>query len=385
MNRVRLFAISLFLVAALVLGPGLQLPRWRASLPPVALYWALAGLAYWIGRRSGRISRLASLSIPFVDMPMVFLIQVEAIRLVPNALATVGGNLGIYTALVVLSAFVLAPRLNIFAIFAACVMQLELLRQVGSGPGLMVASVLVLGVTAWICSRTHVREYTLLRNVVAREARRAHLSRYFSPGVVASIENPALERGQRHEATILFADLRDFTAIAENLEAGEVVELLADFHARMVDVIFSHGGVVDKFIGDGVMAYFGGPFGPERPAEQAVRCAIAMQGALERLNAEGERLLSMGIGIHSGVVVLGAVGSPQRREFTAIGDAVNVASRMERLTKELGCPVLVSEQTQRLAGNSMCFRDVGTLVLDGRSAPVRALMPEVPRRDPQTV
>ena len=276
LNRVRFIAVSLFFVTALVLGFGLGLPRWLGSLPLLAAYWVVSAAVDWAGPRSRRVSYLAGLSVPFVDMPMVFLMQAEAITVVPNPEATSGSNLGIFTALVVLSSFVLDFRQNLVAVAVACVLQVWLLMLTGSGPGVTMASLLVLTVTAWICSSAQRREYTLLGNVVAQQARRAHLSRYFSPDVIASIEDPELERGSRQEVTILFSDIRGFTAIAEKLEGQEVVELLTEFHERMVDVLFAHGGTLDKFTGDGIMAYFGGPMGPDNPAQKAVRCAIAM-------------------------------------------------------------------------------------------------------------
>ena len=139
----------------------------------------------------------------------------------------------------------------------------------------------------------------------------------------------------------------------------------------MVDVIIEHGGTVDKFIGDCVMAVFGSPVGrgTELEARQAVRCAIAMQKALADLNQEwtdkGHQPLSSGIGLASGKAVVGQIGSPQHMDFTVIGDTVNLASRLESLTRELRTPILMDEQTAHLAGAEIATDNLGDRAIKG--------------------
>jgi len=154
----------------------------------------------------------------------------------------------------------------------------------------------------------------------------------------------------------------------------------------MVDTIFEHGGTLDKYLGDGLMAYFGAPVAQADHATRAVQCALAMQHALERLNrartARGEPPLRMGIGIHTGRVVVGDIGAPRRREYTAIGDAVNVAAHIEQLTKRNGAPILVSAETRACTARAVEFRTAGALDVPGKSRPIECYVPVAPAVDP---
>lgn len=157
---------------------------------------------------------------------------------------------------------------------------------------------------------------------------------------------PALG-GEEKDVTILFCDIRRFTALAEEMPATQVVELLNTFFSRMIQVVLAHGGTVDKLMGDSVMALFGVPKAAETDPLRAVRCALEMHQALAALNQERARLeqppIEMGIGINSGSVVAGNIGSIDRMEYTVIGDNVNIAARLQGIA-EAG-DTLVSEAT----------------------------------------
>lgn len=180
--------------------------------------------------------------------------------------------------------------------------------------------------------------------------------------------------GESLKVTILFTDIRSFTTISEKMDPQQLVGLLNEYFTEMVGIVMSEGGVVDKYIGDAIMAVFGAPVPKPDDATNAVRAAVRMRQALQRLNERlaerGLQTLRTGIGIHTGEVVAGNIGSERRMEYTVIGDAVNLASRLETNTKELGVNVLISEDTWALTKNAIEARPVREITVKGRKQPV---------------
>jgi len=180
--------------------------------------------------------------------------------------------------------------------------------------------------------------------------------------------------GESLEVTILFTDIRSFTTISEKMDPQQLVGLLNEYFTEMVGIVMQEDGVVDKYIGDAIMAVFGAPVPKAEDAVHAVRAAVRMRRALQELNqrleARGKPALCTGIGIHTGEVVAGNIGSEKRMEYTVIGDAVNLASRLETSTKDLGVNVLISEDTYERTKHVIEARPVREITVKGRKAPV---------------
>jgi class 3 adenylate cyclase len=185
------------------------------------------------------------------------------------------------------------------------------------------------------------------------------------------------QTGIEREVTILFADIRRFTRLSEGLAAHDVVSLLNEIFQLASDVILERGGTIDKFIGDSVMAYFGAPVPQADHALRAVTCAVEIQRAIERRSSQLElhipgvparEPVCVGIGIHTGTVIVGNIGSDRRTDFTAVGDAVNVAHRLEKLAQP--GEILVSEAVQRRVRGVLRMRFEGERQLSGREEPV---------------
>jgi adenylate cyclase len=190
---------------------------------------------------------------------------------------------------------------------------------------------------------------------------RAEFGKYVSDEVVEKLlaepDRPDLG-GEALRVTVLFSDIRGFTGISEKLAAHEVVAMLNAYFTRVCQPILAEGGTVDKYIGDAVMALFGSPVRHPDHARRALRAALGMaqeaaafrEWMRERFPGRGLREFGIGVGVHTGEAVIGDIGTPKRKEFTAIGDTVNSASRLEGVTKELGCVIVASEATVRAAG-----------------------------------
>jgi|GEM_PF-2893746 len=181
-------------------------------------------------------------------------------------------------------------------------------------------------------------------------------------------------RGVRRDVTILFADIRSFSTISEMFPAEDVVELLNDYLAEMVAVVTRHGGTVDKFIGDACMVVWGATPGSVNSPGHALRAAVDMRRSLNLMNARrraaGKFEIRMGIGIHSGQVIAGEIGSDQKKEYTIIGDPVNATARIESLTKELQCDILVSESAVESVLDTCLIAPCGSVVLRGKQEEV---------------
>ena len=190
------------------------------------------------------------------------------------------------------------------------------------------------------------------------------------------VANPALARlgGQRREMTVLFSDIRGFTTVSERGQPEEIVGMLNEYFTRMVDLVFAQKGTVDKFVGDMVMALFGAPLDDPDHADHAVEAALDMIDALTALNlrwkAEGRAELDIGIGINTGAMIAGNIGSDAIMSYTVIGDAVNLGSRLESLNKQYGTRIIISDATRERLRRPYQLRPLGDVVVKGKTQPV---------------
>jgi len=214
---------------------------------------------------------------------------------------------------------------------------------------------------------------------ISREKRmKAAMYRYMTPGVAEQVMargEDALMVGERKDVTILFSDIRGYTTLTENLGASEVVSLLNQYFETMVEAVFNHEGTLDKFIGDALMAVFGAPLPlTENHAWMAVKSALDMRWRLAAFNQrrilENHPLIHIGIGISSGEVVSGNIGSKKRMDYTVIGDGVNLSARLESATKEYGCDIILSESTYELCRDRIWVRELDRIRPKGKSQPV---------------
>jgi adenylate cyclase len=219
---------------------------------------------------------------------------------------------------------------------------------------------------------------TMVEGLEQRERIRKIFGRYVARQVAERILGGEVELGgERRTATVLFADIRKFTTLSEELSPEEVVKFLNSYFEVMVGCVSKHNGVLDKFIGDCIMALFGVPVSEEgaaADAQAAVACAREMCTQLAELNlrrqAEGLPVIEMGVGIHTGELVAGNIGTAERMEYTVIGDTVNVSARLESLTKEFQRPILISKSTAELLGDEVDLEEVSTIEVRGRKKPV---------------
>lgn len=223
------------------------------------------------------------------------------------------------------------------------------------------------------------------REGLRRELTQQALSRYVSREISEAIlARPDLLRlpGRKVQVTVLFCDLRDFTRTSEALEPPDVLILMDSFLRMMTEAVIEHGGVVNKFLGDGLMAFWGAPLADPEHAVRACRAAASMLVRLDTFNrqrvASGMAPLAMGVGINSGAAVVGTVGYEERLEYTLVGDVVNLASRLQGMTKVYGRPIIIGEGTERELGDALPVRRIDRVRVRGRHEPTYVCEPLAP-------
>jgi PAS domain S-box-containing protein len=235
----------------------------------------------------------------------------------------------------------------------------------------------------------------------ASERARTNLARYFSPNLVELLaaKNEPIGQVRRQEVAVVFADLVEFTRLSARETPERTMELLRDLHGRLTDVVLSHGGTLEKFLGDGLMATFGTPMRGDRDASNALECAVGMIEAMISWNSQriaaAEAPLRIGIGAHFGPVILGDVGTDRRLEYAVVGDTVNVANRLETMTRRLGAAAVVSHALIEAAraendppARLDMFQSAGPQLVEGHDEPLEVFVLHAERlaaADPKTI
>ncbi len=233
---------------------------------------------------------------------------------------------------------------------------------------------------------------TVVGNFVREQREKQRLSRFFSPDVLREVvrdRDGRLLRPRRRLVTILFSDIRGFTTISERLQPEQVDEMLREYLTVMTEVIFRYGGTVDKYMGDGIMALYNAPREDAEHALNAIRTALEFQERATPFSARWQEKLGVpircGVGINSGEAIVGSLGSKQRNEYTAIGDPVNLAARLESVTKDYGVPIIISEYTYEYVKGRFPTKELDTVTVKGKSQAVKiyGVMPSGMRKHPR--
>ena len=229
-----------------------------------------------------------------------------------------------------------------------------------------------------VASYASITSFRVITEEREKRKIRRTFSQYLSPGVIALIEKDPNEYirpgGEVKDLTVMFSDIRDFTALSEGLSPDDLVNLLNQYLSAMTDILFRNLGTLDKYIGDAIMAFWGSPFPQPDHAARACTCALEMIASLAKLNQkwveQGGRPIAIGIGLNTGPVNVGNMGSDKRLAWTVMGDNVNLASRLEGMTKQYRSRIIISESTYDQVADQFVAREVDRIRVKGKKLPV---------------
>lgn len=281
-------------------------------------------------------------------------------------------RLSLWSGLVAASGFTLAAAVSLPAILPVADLPMLTSRHQFALKAIFI--LLAGGASGFVAVSLRHQLTATIRTRRERDLAVAIFGQHVSPQVAGKLlSQPSHSFGEERDVCVMFLDIRDFSVFASRKSAGEVMEFLNNLFGGLITCVNSHKGIVNKFLGDGFMAVFGAPESDAELCTNAVLCAKALLAEVDRMNNSGEIAPTrVGIGLHIGPAVTGIVGSDERREYTVIGDTVNLAARIEQATKLFHCSLLVSQAVwETLPGNTFPGEDLGMVELKGQSKPAR--------------
>jgi adenylate cyclase len=364
--RIRVLTVSIFFFLHIMMGYGFGKDKFKGKEIIFFSYLIIALVLIYLPFAKKYVKSIREFSIPLLDIPMTYLIfNAWILSIDEEPVFRILGVLALAFMIFFtnLSGLFFSGKVTVPVTLAAIASVIPLFLLTKTPDDTIVTGVLLLVMTGYSSYRISRRVKSLVSNAAQKQSLNEKLSRYFAPEVAIAIENKQQSQQRIFDVTVLFTDIRDFTKMSSTMDGEHVISMLNEIHEHLVSCIFLTGGTLDKYLGDGVMAYFGAPVVNENHADRALECAVMMRSQIEEYNrkrtARGEKPIQIGIGLHSGPAIIGDIGAEIRREFTIIGDTVNTASRLEGLTKVHKIDILLSSATRDRLRESGQLRSLG--------------------------